>query len=85
MTKNLKSPLVEGKTTQERVPTRRGRGDTELVLRPTGPSNEQVLRSVIREWLVPRLVDEFLGERCAREADTSQDQSTEAEQQEIGN
>jgi hypothetical protein len=55
------SSLIETKTTSgKRSPTRRKRGDVELVLRPAGGQNDDLLRSVIDEWLVPRLVDEFL-------------------------
>lgn len=63
MPKDQNMSLAKQNTTREkRVSLRRKRGNVELVLRPTGAPNDELLKSVIDEWLVPRLVDEFLRE-----------------------
>lgn len=63
MPKDLVSSVERTTTRIKTVRVRRSRGDIELVLRPTVPPSDELLKSVIDEWLVPRLVDEFLRER----------------------
>jgi hypothetical protein len=42
---------------------RRSRTDTLLVFDPAQKVPDAVLGAVLEEWLVPRLVEQFLGER----------------------
>jgi hypothetical protein len=65
--KDMPSKGVPGRDKHSgRAGTRdRKRGETRLVLVPsaTAAPNDEVLRSVIDEWLVPRLIKQFIAER----------------------
>jgi len=63
MLKNLKSRLANQSEARRKPPSRhRQCKDTILVLASEVKPDAQALNSVIEEWLVPRLVEEFLRE-----------------------
>jgi len=51
---------IKGKQVQRRCEQQ---GDVRLVFAPTGEPSEEAVRSVIKDWVAPRLVEEFLRQR----------------------
>jgi hypothetical protein len=61
-TKHVPNAALEVAVRQPEVRSPRPRQEAELAI-PGGERDLTALRSVTREWLVPRLVEEFLRER----------------------
>ena len=64
----------------------RRRGETRLVLVPsaTAAPNDGVLRSVIDEWLVPCLIEQFIAERKNGEPPSGDDPGKVSAQTNLG-
>jgi len=64
--KPVRKSISEGKSEMKGKQVCQGReqqGEARLVFAPTGEPSEEAVRSVIKDWVAPRLVEEFLRQR----------------------